>query len=414
MSAPLPVHSRATERGAAATEYAVLMIVLVPIILYSVFLMDAAYLKIDLQEVVVSGVWDWSTRNTEAFENNEMAGTHDDNQRREKVLTEKMVRMVYSDHTSSFDDGVDPTQPNYNNDAAMKSNLNHEKHHTGFGAQYSFQWMTEDASGNVTGEDSQFACRMSDADLEWAVDPNFKAFGTSEWSTGARVKCQATAYIYNYIVPRDFMPEFSTVSMTDMELREGDAHDFQNAQHTSGGHAADIKVKDTAAISFNTWALRSGAKDGALGDADIGDFNWAGMSPNLAGNPFFERVRHLYAKNALFIATYALIAARGLQFANAARTEELMVVTTIPVPGDAIPGLSLNPLPNIAGVHLTARYKPDVAPVRQKPPGITASWAHQGFQSTPYENVNDDYKTARGNRGKNYMGCRDPETPGCD
>ena len=52
-------------RGGAMVEFVLLNIVLIPLFLYAIFLMDAAYLKLDLQETVVSGVWDFSQRNSE-------------------------------------------------------------------------------------------------------------------------------------------------------------------------------------------------------------------------------------------------------------------------------------------------------------------------------------------------------------
>lgn len=397
-------------RGAATVEYALLMIVFVPLILYSVFLMDAMYMKIDLQEVAVSGVWDWSTRNTEPTGDN----SHTQNQTTEREATQRMVRIAYGDHTSAFDDGVEPGSPGYGVRSRLTSSHNHLKHHIGMGAQYSFRWIDQDDPEDVT--DTQFQCRMSDEDLDWTIIPGFTDFGKSDWTAGGKVKCGASAYIYNWIIPREFMQEFSQVNLTDMEKKTGSAHDHEDSEHgiEGGGSAVDIPATATASISYNTWALRNGAEDGDLANADIGDRTFLGTTPDMSGNPFYKRVRSVGSFTVPFIVSYGNVTARALSFTQKAADEELMVVTSVPEnPVGGFVG-AINPLPNILATHLTARYSPDDEVVRQPAPGFAASWMSDGFQSTPYEGVNDDYKTARQNRRAFYMGCDQAERASCD
>ena len=95
-------------------EFVLLNIVLIPLFLYAIFLMDAAYLKLDLQETVVSGIWDFSQRNSEPPGFGGMGvdapNSHDDNNAMEVQASAKAVRVAYADHTSAFDDGAENNQ----------------------------------------------------------------------------------------------------------------------------------------------------------------------------------------------------------------------------------------------------------------------------------------------------------------
>lgn len=89
----------------------------------------------------------------------------------------------------------------------------------------------------------------------------------------------------------------------------------------------------------------------------------------------------------------------------------MVVIPTAPA------GQSLGPLPPIVQTRLIARYQKEASqksPIRTKPPGLMGGLMHSGFQSTPFEKVNDDYKTAAKKRRGYYMGCNAPEKANCN
>lgn len=414
-------------RGGAMVEFVLLNIILIPLFLYAIFLMDAAYLKLDLQETVVSGVWDFSQRNTEP-----PSGTmgltpprdHDYSNSMEVQAAAKAVRVAYSDHTSAFDDGAEVNQGNgvYDDSNHLRGNgdgsdapsiTGHQKHHTGFGAQYSFRF--------ENGPDTQFECALSN-DTGWNPDPNFQGFGNSGYTAGAEVKCEATGFIYNYIIPETFLQEFSKVKMADKQLKHRKdttakgSHEYQDdgASVTTD----NIVAYETAGISFNTWALRNGAKNedsydpsnysGQLDDADLRVPISMPSGTDPASNPFFRRVQYLYTMNGTAAATYGQLTGAAAQLMSRANSNKIMLVQNLP-PGTT----GVNVLPNIIGVHVTARYKPNgnAANVRsQKKPGFIGN---DKFQSTPYSGANNTYQSMANARGNFYMGCRNAENPDC-
>jgi hypothetical protein len=413
-------------------EFALLNIVLVPLLLYAIFLMDAAYLKIELQETVISGVWDFSQRNSEPPGSGGMGpgapNSHSQNNAMEVQASERAVRIAYSDHTAAYDDGAeannsgsdygDSTRLSGNGDGSQAPSITgHQRHHTGFGAQYSFRF--------ENGPDTQFLCYLSN-DTGWNPDPNFQGFGNSGYTAGAEVRCEATGFIYNYIIPETFLQEFSKVKMADKQLKKRKdttakgAHEWQDdgASVTTD----NIVAFETAGISFNTWALRNGAKNKDTYDPD----NYANASLSKADvripvsapmelggdkqpqdNPFFRRVQYLYTMNGTAPATYGMLTGAAANLMSKASSNKIMLVQNLPS------GMTyLNLLPNIMGVHLTARYQNAMStPDReQTKPGLFGS---DKFQSTPKTGANNNYNTMANARGNYYLGCKNPENPDC-
>jgi hypothetical protein len=419
-------------------EFVLLNLILIPLFLYAIFLMDAAYLKLDLQETVVSGVWDFSQRNTEptGFAGSvspmapNKAPNDGKNRQMEMQAAERAVRIAYADHTSAFDDGAEADQPSnvYGETTYLGGNGNgdkapsphgHQKHHTGFGAQYTYKF------NKKAGEDTEFLCSFKD-DTGWNPDPNFTGFANSGYATGAEVKCDATGYIYNYVIPQSFLQEFSKVEMSKLKQRKDTSDQGTHEYQGEGGNISNIVAYETAGISFNTWALRNGANNaysesknpdngdityvpnynGALAKADLrapaNAFPSAIGDNSPEANPFYRRVQYIYTLNGTAPATYGMITAATAQFTAKAMSEKLMTIS-------AIPGTSGGLLPNIAGVFVTARYKPNAADPTQNTP---LTGANQ-FQSQPYAPANNAYQTASNARGVYYLGCKSPENPDC-
>jgi len=451
-------HSR-RERGGAMVEFALLNIVLVPLLLYAIFLMDAAYLKLDLQETVVAGVWDFSQRNTEPPA--DTSGTtasngFDSNNGMELQATAKAIRIVYADHTSAFDDGGEVDSAGYGNASRLRGNgdgstgpSGHMRHHTGFGAQYTFRFKApppnaeeDEEEGTHSGDalegvgtelDTQFKCTIQ-RDMSWSLDPSMTAFGQSGYNAGGEARCDSIAFIYNYIIPEKFLQEFSeTDEVTKMKRRRDQTADGAHEYQGQGGRTGNIVAHEKAAISFNTWALRNGAKNtynstsgygakhyagynGQLADADIGDRNGLGLTKDPNENPFYRRVQYLYSNvQGPYMLTYGNVALKAADFMQKATMSGDKMLTTYAAPllpavrpPNVLPGFGV---PNIAGVFMTARYKPDERGVKQGEPSLFGGSGD--FQSTPYAGHNNNYTTAANARGQYYMGCKTQETPNC-
>ena len=251
----------AARRGSALVETALLMIILIPLLLYSVFLSDAVFLKLELQESVVSGLWDFSTRNTEA-------GPDFDQTKKDEEWQQvaKGVRGSYSDHTSSYEDGAEPDGPGYNDVERIHGNHNHWMHHQiYFAAQFTYRF----GADNDMGPDTEFKCTQAD-DTDWAKDPIIiKGFANADGkptNPGGKIKCDATGFIYNYILPQKLFKEFHQDDLTDL------THHDANTRYTAADDAHDvnyedgknIKAHEGGSLYYNTWALKTGSSSGQL------------------------------------------------------------------------------------------------------------------------------------------------------
>ncbi|HEX5748583.1 MAG TPA: hypothetical protein VFZ09_20250 [Archangium sp.] len=370
-------------RGAALTETALLMIVLIPLLLYALFLIDAAFMKLDLQETVVSGLWDFSVRNSESGSRDEDFGQ-----------IQRAVRATYSDHTSAIDDGAEVNNPGYGEVERIRGNHNHQKHHKiYFAAQYTFRF-----DANV-GPDTQFQCTLS-GDSGVTSDPTglMSAFASSGYNVGGQVRCNATGYIYNYLIPEKLFTEFTDVKMSNLTKRQNnsDSHEFQ-------GRGGNIVAHETGSLIYHTWALRNGAASGRLADADIGARPNAMADPGNVDGPFYDRVTFHYTNSP----TYAAVAGASGAFTARAASQRILTAITAGASTRSVTGL-----PNMAGVFLISRYRAQSPGQRQQSAGFGFGGG-QGFQSTPYRNVNNNYVNAASNRGVHYMGCRQEERDRC-
>jgi hypothetical protein len=364
-------------------ETVLLMIVLIPLLLYALFLIDAAYMKLDLQETVVAGIWDMSTRNSESGSANA-----------EMDVVQHAVRATYSDHTSAIDDGAEVDGPGYGDVERIRGNHDHQKHHKiYFAAQYTFRF-----DANV-GPDTQFQCTSkSDSGLSGDVTGVVAAYESSSYNAGGSARCEATGYIYNYIIPEKLFTEFTDVKMSNLTKR-GKTTD----SHVIQGQGGNIVAHETGSVYFNTWALRTGSSSGKLNDADIGargGFPFDG--PSNVDGPFYDRVVQDSSRSL----TYAAVAAASGNFTSQASSTQLMTaVTSVPSMRD-IAGL-----PNMAGTFLVARYKPQNPGQKQSAGGL--AFGGQSYQSTPYSGINNNYQTAYRRRGLFYMGCNREQTDRC-
>jgi Flp pilus assembly protein TadG len=370
-SAPSPRR----RRGAAMVETVLLMVVLLPLFFYALFLMDAAYMKLDLQESVVSSVWDISTLN----------GEKDTGSGYEKSV--KASRASYSDHTSAYEDGAEPGGPGYGDTTRITGNHNHEKHHKiYFAAQYTYKF--------AGGADTQFECSPVTGN-GWAIDPLTLPSFANTYSKTSAVRCSATGYIYNYLLP-DKIFETDTVKMSNLTKRDKgtDAHSIQ-------GGGKNIVASEKGSVYFNTWALQTSGM--------YGDHNMISSYTNLDGAEFYKRVDHVNAA-LMGTPTFAAVTGAAAGFASAAQQNLKMTV----YPG--IPMMStqreIAGLPAIAATFMSALYKPQAPGQTKSPPFIDIFSGSAKFETTPYQAVNTKYRSAYNKRGLYYMGCKTEQKDG--
>jgi len=394
-------------------ETVLLMIVILPMLLYAFFLMDAAYMKLDLQESVVSSVWDISTLNGENDIKKQRARYREDTPQqrgddpdpkpsawKDAPGWEKSFyasRSSYSDHTSAFEDGAEPGSPGLGDVNRINGNHNHPKHHKiYFAAQYTYRFEAD------AGSDTQFKCSMED-DNSWALDPVMLPSFASSYSKGGAVRCDAKGFIYNYLMPEKLFTQFTDVSLSNLTTRAkgSDSHQYQ-------GRDRNIVATEKGSVFFNTWALETGAKrtpkqQEKIADADLGDRDLLSSYNNLNGNPFYDRVVNMSTTSA--IATYGLVTAAALQFTSTAQSQLKMMVP---------PGVGsireVGFLPTVGGVFMVARYKPQ-SPGLTKGPALDLM-SNSKFESTPFKSVNTKYQTAYNKRGLYYMGCKTEQKDG--
>lgn len=390
----------ARESGQAMVETTILMLILIPLFLYAFFLCGVAFHRLEVQEAVVSSVWDFSQRNIEASGDGDRQGEADN----DAAAVGGFNRMLYSDHTSAYDDPGDPFG-------------NNEKHHVEFGVHAC--WLGHGANGgNTKGSDydapgsTEVTCDVQPSgDTDWMLASSGKNFAASPLNRGGLARCWAKAWVYNYLIPDKFT-QFAHVDMNGGKTMRGN----QATQGTptgvhgikgQGGTAANIFIRDRAAISYGTWGIMNGAPGSGgwkLTDADIG-----GASPGMftfsenvvdSDNPFYKRVKFLWKSEQGTKLTYlAVEAAYGIYAAQAASKKVEIVADFSSDPNAGV--LPTNAFAVLAP-YLVARYKPG-----QNYSQVTR-WAGN-LESTPYTSYNNDrYVNAWNQRGPYYMGNKQP------
>jgi hypothetical protein len=431
-----PARAHPTEGGAAMVEFAVLMLVLIPLLTYGFYLMDFGHHMLDLQEVVVSTTWDYTSRTAQANPNNTSASNQ------EIAAVFEANRFEYLDHTSAYD-----------NFANLRSAADEKKFHFELGSKAAFIAgrdlppgaglslgrgsvdIGSYASDYATEGGRQVTCAVDQSDMDWLLGGSLNPaidYGKSEYNRGGTVVCWAKLFVYNYVVPEKFMQEHAAVDMTDSK--------FQRRSTDVETLTASVKPKvlrDHAAVSFDTWAINDGqdALPGRSGNRD-GDIDYC----TGATNPFYQRVATIYSgggftklsANAVGI-TYKAVYAAYLNLYGQARSEVAAIgsLATFPSPpvvpgttdsspsnllcsvlqgqGEAAIGLPASPV----GVYLVARHDRNnmrTGVVEKSPLGwvdFGAMTLGRDYESTPFRRGNTTYQTVWQNkRGQFYLGAK--------
>ncbi len=173
---------RRSNRGGATVELAVLMIVLIPTIMYTMYLEDLLYFKFDLEETVVSSAWDYANADFRKNKGGDISGT-----------VRQSAMQTFWDHTSAWNSYADP---NYD----AKETVHHQE-------------MTAHQCWLAQGG-QEIACDFttspsSPMSVGLVVEPTF-IFKNQ----GGLASCDAILGVQNYFLPNQFFQWFGKVSIS--------------------------------------------------------------------------------------------------------------------------------------------------------------------------------------------------------
>lgn len=235
---------RRQTRGGAAVETAALMIVLIPLIMYSLFLEDLLFYHFDQQEAVVSTPWDLVSFDFRDQDETSMVG-----------VAQRLDRLTYADHSSAAN--------SYEN---VNIDTNDIGHHQAVAAHQC--WL---AKG---GEQVTFATNRSVGDIA----PEFASIPAgSGGPSGGMYTVSAILGVQNYFLPQKFMQDYwgTKNQMTDQE-RWMDGTDIHGNAHED----AYVFPEDHLAVVHDSYALNYiDESDSAAHPANMGTelTNWVNV-----------------------------------------------------------------------------------------------------------------------------------------
>ena len=206
-------------RGQATVELSVLCIVLVPLIMYVLFLDDLLRYKLDAAEAVYAAPWDFTTVDYEAGP--------------DLTNIQRQIRRGQCDHTTaynSYDPSYDCTEGH---------------HHTALAAHAC--WITKPGGQQVT-------CTMLNDKL--GQDP-FDGSKTGQVKTvnkGGQIRCTARLGVMNYFLPQRVLADFTNVKMTTTTYEHGNDIHGDAAKLGAMGNYYPLE-RQYVSILTDTWAM---------------------------------------------------------------------------------------------------------------------------------------------------------------
>ncbi len=446
------------QSGQAMVEFSILMLVFVPCVLYGFFLADAGYHQLEVQETVVSTMWDFSQRNAQPEDSPEASDFSDMNTNISAV--QAADRLEYNDHTSAYD----PPDPSTANTDKVFNQLAVQVSWTTSTAAYGAPaYGAPPASGGapVTCTTAPQVNGMK-PDLQWtmmgmssslsalsSVNPLTEFGNADENKLAGSVTCYARAIAYNFLVPQQFLQGFSQVNLANDTSHTNS--DKANVDSLSPA-ATDILLQDQSQIAFGTWAIDNGETQlGNSGDNDI----QFGQSDK-ASNPFQDRVWKINAGTILTGASFLALQGLVLSYASGAdsKVEDIypfvanssLIGNTVATKFDrgdslnVLGGLTFDPGLDPLLTFLVSRYSSSnndslmssdqsyghhpVSHCAWKPSGLGIAWyvadvftcllkGDNKYESTPTSTAfqgTSNFMTAFNNRGPYYMGTTSDST----
>jgi hypothetical protein len=338
------------ERGAAITETVVMMLVLVPLILYSLFTSDLVAYKLDVQELVTSTVWDFTTQNYEKESMGDPANQ----------VTERN-KEIWCDNSVIFNNpgGSDCSDP---------------PRQEGFMAKMVY-----------AGSD-QISCTQSNKDMGtggYSMPLQGPSDFHSDFTTGGGFTCKATGTVYNYWIPQKFLQKFANNDLSKFKDHRG-----EDIRGLGGGSAGAIKIHEEFSIFTDSWALTN--SDEVDRDSD---------SPN---QPYTNRVWEQYKHPIWYIVAVGMTA----QFVIEALSKQEAIIPAIPWREIDTPDILIGTDP--FSLHMVARHGPN----KKESTGWFRSDDFYSMDYPTW--VGDKAKQAWDNRDDNYMGCTSSQKENCN
>ncbi|MDP2272350.1 MAG: hypothetical protein Q8N23_29035 [Archangium sp.] len=293
------------KRGAAAVELAVTMVLLVPLILYTLFLEDLLAYKLESQEPTVTAGWDYIT-------NDYMRGRKD---------IGRLNRLKFCDHSAAFDsfdvgydcNGVDTGGSGSEDTGAGSGAVDVTGGSGGGGAKGHHQAGAAHQCWLVPGAD-QVRCSIDStggamATMVGTAAPMYTASG---WNKGGIVTCKAKLGVMNYMLPMKFMEwagkndvsnkgrnsagagDNATFTQIDAATKDTTVHDDKN----NAGNAW-VLTEETFAVMADPWALNDIEDVDPSKGSPMTSFLKPGMIPGQdIYHPLLDRSGHYYNRYA--------------------------------------------------------------------------------------------------------------------
>lgn len=346
-------------RGAAAVELALSMIVFIPVFMYAIFLDDLLRYSLDVQEATVSTVWDFTVQDyTKPLRKESTVADHPGG----LSAVQKYARLMYCDHESGKNDYEGMITGSDGN--MTYTDCEGTDHHKALVAHVC--WINPKAQQVTCDEPDSSAGSIS-------TDPLYGRYQNS-FTNGGLIRCVAKAVVENYLLPEEFLPEFSKKKLTRENWKDKGGNVHSNAKEGDSSNAYYIKEQKLAIIT-DTWALTRDAK----------------IEPGTKSGEFYDRVANVYQNPAN--GGYTNVVSKSTDFLTSA-TEELL---SSAVMADGILG-DLPARPNVAISPQTGgEPTQEISQEMSKKKYFNTEWKDWD------KNTNEKTYNARGNW---YLGCK--------
>lgn len=194
------------------------MIVLIPTILYTMYLEDLLFYKFDLEETVVSSPWDFANQDFRKNDTDSITGT-----------VQQSAMQTFWDHTSAWNSYEDP-------DYDAKKTVHHE-------AMAAHQcWLAEGGH--------EIECGVQKT-VGLLIEPTY-----GMKNRGGLASCNAILGVQNYFLPNKFFEWWGKVGVTGDGNQEMKRHTTgQDQIHAAAKNDPYLYPKMTFGVLHDTWAL---------------------------------------------------------------------------------------------------------------------------------------------------------------
>ncbi|MFP2928676.1 hypothetical protein ACLESO_26465 [Pyxidicoccus sp. 3LG] len=330
------------------------MIVFVPVFLYALFLDDLQRHAMEVQETVISTVWDFTGQNYMPSDEGAPDGSASIVGR-----VQNPARLTYCDHEAGLD-SFDLSAPECEEENTA--------HHEALAGHVC--WLHPGGK--------QVTCEGPRRNVGALPEATYSLYGEEHQRLGGMFVCSARAGVNNYLLPQFFLKEFSREpSLSKKNWRHDPAGNIHDKAKASGEDTAYYLPVQYAAILTDSWALTPGTF----------------VNPDWSKGPFHSRMRTVFERNPAF-ASYRRSAE---QFQTGLVQQRLLQRGA----GDSltVPHLAYTPVGERQG---TGSAEPTTE-------------VNQGDRTSPYFSTpwrdweRDGHAKTYEARGAYYLGCKSPD-----